>query len=91
MTASEAANCLLQRALTTDERATLSAADLEQIQQFCMQTLGGLPLALNQAGAYIEQTRCGLRGYIQRFEQHAMKRVGRINIVSCTKKSLKGV
>ena len=73
ITASEAANCLLQRALTTDERATLSAADLEQIQQFCMQTLGGLPLALNQAGAYIEQTRCGLRGYIQRFEQHAMK------------------
>lgn len=70
---SEAANCLLQRALTTDERATLSAADLEQIQQFCAQTLGGLPLALNQAGAYIEQTRCGLRGYIQRFEQHAMK------------------
>jgi len=64
---------LLQRALTTDERATLSAADLEQIQQFCMQTLGGLPLALNQAGAYIEQTRCSLRGYIQRFEQHAMK------------------
>jgi tetratricopeptide (TPR) repeat protein len=73
MLASEAANCLLQRALTTDERATLSEADLAEIQQFCMQTLGGLPLALNQAGAYIEQTGCGLRGYIQRFEQHAMK------------------
>ncbi len=76
MLALEAANCLLQRALTTEERATLSAADLAEIQQFCMQTLGGLPLALNQAGAYIEQTGCGLRGYMALFQEAAMELLG---------------
>ena len=32
--------------------------------------LGGLPLALDQAGAYIEETGCGLSGYVQRSNQH---------------------
>jgi tetratricopeptide (TPR) repeat protein/DNA-binding XRE family transcriptional regulator len=31
--------------------------------------LGGLPLALDQAGAYIEETRCGLSDYLLRYEQ----------------------
>ncbi|HYU76516.1 MAG TPA: tetratricopeptide repeat protein, partial [Ktedonobacteraceae bacterium] len=30
--------------------------------------LGGLPLALEQAGAYIHETRCGLAGYIQEYQ-----------------------
>jgi tetratricopeptide (TPR) repeat protein len=31
--------------------------------------LGGLPLALDQAGAYIEETGCSLADYLQRYEQ----------------------
>lgn len=35
------------------------------------QMLGGLPLALDQAGAYIEETGCGLQDYIDRYQaQH---------------------
>ncbi|WP_236031558.1 FxSxx-COOH system tetratricopeptide repeat protein [Ktedonospora formicarum] len=32
--------------------------------------LGGLPLALDQAGAYLEETSCSLTDYLQRYEQH---------------------
>jgi tetratricopeptide (TPR) repeat protein/transcriptional regulator with XRE-family HTH domain len=32
--------------------------------------LGGLPLALDQAGAYIEETGCGLSQYLQRYDSH---------------------
>jgi tetratricopeptide (TPR) repeat protein len=31
--------------------------------------LGGLPLALDQAGAYIEETRCGLASYLDLYRQ----------------------
>ncbi|GHO45930.1 FxSxx-COOH system tetratricopeptide repeat protein [Ktedonospora formicarum] len=31
--------------------------------------LGGLPLALDQAGAYLEETSCGLPTYLQRYER----------------------
>jgi tetratricopeptide (TPR) repeat protein/transcriptional regulator with XRE-family HTH domain len=44
--------------------------------------LGGLPLALEQAGAYIEETGCGLPGYRERYrEQHAelLKRRGSLS------------
>lgn len=30
--------------------------------------LGGLPLALDQAGAYIEETQCGIAGYQERYQ-----------------------
>lgn len=32
-------------------------------------TMDGLPLALDQAAAYIEETGCGLRGYLERYQQ----------------------
>src|SRR6266516_828961 len=32
-----------------------------------VKTLGGLPLALDQAGAYIEETGCGLADYLSRY------------------------
>ncbi len=35
--------------------------------------LGGLALAVDQAGAYIEQTGCDLVGYLDRFRNHAVK------------------
>ncbi|HET8846338.1 MAG TPA: helix-turn-helix transcriptional regulator, partial [Ktedonobacteraceae bacterium] len=31
--------------------------------------MGGLPLALDQAGAYIEEMGCGMVGYLRRYEQ----------------------
>ena len=33
-----------------------------------VQMMDGLPLALDQAGAYIEETSCGLSGYLQRYQ-----------------------
>jgi hypothetical protein len=35
--------------------------------------LGGLALAIDQAGAYIEQTECGLEGYLNRYRTNAVK------------------
>jgi tetratricopeptide (TPR) repeat protein/transcriptional regulator with XRE-family HTH domain len=35
-----------------------------------VQLLGGLPLALDQAGAYIEETACGLSEYLERYRMH---------------------
>lgn len=32
--------------------------------------LGGLPLALDQAGAYLEEMRCGLSAYLELFRSH---------------------
>lgn len=34
--------------------------------------LGGLPLALDQAGAYIEETGCSLMAYLQRYKEQRM-------------------
>jgi tetratricopeptide (TPR) repeat protein/DNA-binding XRE family transcriptional regulator len=42
--------------------------------------LGGLPLALDQAGAYIEETGCDLSGYLDRYHRRSadlLKRRGR--------------
>ena len=36
-----------------------------------MHELGGLALAIDQAGAYIEQTECGLDGYLSRYRTNA--------------------
>jgi tetratricopeptide (TPR) repeat protein/transcriptional regulator with XRE-family HTH domain len=40
-------------------------------------TLGGLPLALDQAGAYLEETGCSLVGYMQRYQQQAQQMLAR--------------
>ena len=37
------------------------------------QRMDGLPLALDQAGAYIEATECGLAGYLERYKQQHAK------------------
>jgi len=41
------------------------------------QTLDNLPLALDQAGAYIRETQCGLSGYLERYRTHAPKLLAR--------------
>ncbi|MBV9617137.1 MAG: XRE family transcriptional regulator, partial [Ktedonobacteraceae bacterium] len=75
----EAMLFLLRRAKVLGSEATR-----EQMQQLAMRlpdeyaavsevvtVLGGLPLALDQAGAYIEETLCGLSGYLLRYQQQS--------------------
>ncbi len=56
---------LLRRAGLVGLHASLDAALPSDITlaKVITQELGGLPLALDQAGAYIEETLCGLAGY----------------------------
>ncbi|MFL5698174.1 MAG: FxSxx-COOH system tetratricopeptide repeat protein [Ktedonobacteraceae bacterium] len=56
---------LLRRAKLLVFDASLEDADAADvaIAREISEELGGLPLALDQAGAYIEETRCGLTGY----------------------------
>jgi tetratricopeptide (TPR) repeat protein len=63
----EGALLLLRRAGALD-RAT--EADRASGRAIHLQ-LGGLPLALDQAGAYIEETGCGLSGYLDRYQNYA--------------------
>jgi tetratricopeptide (TPR) repeat protein len=56
---------LLRRASLIAPDAPLESAnatDIALAKEIC-EELGGLPLALDQAGAYIEETHCGLSGY----------------------------
>src|SRR6266702_4146344 len=46
-----------------------------------VEEVGGLPLALDQAGAFIEETQCGLAGYLQLYrtrQAEVLKRRGRL-------------
>jgi tetratricopeptide (TPR) repeat protein len=65
----EGALFLLHRAKLIDPNASLDAApqsDRDKSLEI-VQAMDGLPLALDQAGAYMEETRCGLQGYLQLF------------------------
>ncbi len=74
---------LLHRARILSPKApleTASASDQEQAQAIARE-LGYLPLALDQAGAYIEETQCGLSDYLELYErQHRvlLQRRGRL-------------
>lgn len=70
---------LLHRAMLLSEFAPLEAAADElriQAASIC-QELGGLPLALDQAGAYLEETGCTLIGYQERFQTRKMQMLSR--------------
>ncbi len=58
---------LLRRAGRLGSDAPLEQAEASEraIAQQITQELGGLPLALDQAGAYIEETRCSLADFLQ--------------------------
>jgi tetratricopeptide (TPR) repeat protein len=62
---------LLTRAKIIKPGAPLSAAAgvARDIAMQISTELGGLPLALDQAGAYIEETRCGLASYLDLYRQ----------------------
>lgn len=64
------AQLLLRRAGLVMHDAPLQAAlpaDLAVAKKIT-EELGGLPLALDQAGAYIEETQCGLLRYLQLYQ-----------------------
>jgi TIR domain-containing protein/NB-ARC domain-containing protein len=68
----ESALFLLRRAKYITEDAPLDAAaeaDQGEAKAIAAQ-LDGLPLALDQAGAYIEETGCGLSGFISLYRTH---------------------
>jgi tetratricopeptide (TPR) repeat protein len=62
---------LLRRAKVIKADAPLSAATdaARDTAMDISKELGGLPLALDQAGAYIEETRCGLASYLDLYRQ----------------------
>jgi transcriptional regulator with XRE-family HTH domain/tetratricopeptide (TPR) repeat protein len=43
-----------------------------QAARTIVEMLDGLPLALDQVAAYLEETGCGLEDYLQRYEQHRL-------------------
>src|SRR6266487_319880 len=57
---------LLSLELPLEQARDEDRLDAQQIWQ----ELGGLPLALDQAGAYIEETQCGLPNYLRLFRTH---------------------
>lgn len=63
---------LLRRAGLIPPDATLEQASLEErnLALKISQGLGGLPLALDQAGAYVEETGTDLGSYWQIYQQH---------------------
>ena len=67
----EGALFLLRRAgaLGVDDLLDHAAATDQTHAASIVQVMGGLPLALDQAGAYIEETGCGLAGYLTRYQQ----------------------
>jgi hypothetical protein len=66
----EGALFLLHRTTLLDANAPFedAAAADQQTARKIVQAMDGLPLALDQAGAYIEETSCGLQGYLQLYQ-----------------------
>jgi tetratricopeptide (TPR) repeat protein/transcriptional regulator with XRE-family HTH domain len=70
MSPEEGAFFLLRRAKLLGPDAPLEAASeatVRQANEICI-LLGGLPLALDQAGAYIEETGCSLPDYLELYQ-----------------------
>lgn len=74
MNEEEGAMLVLRRArrLSTPARSVFAPADLQDALATAKATelvrlLEGLPLALDQAGGYIEETGCGVTDYLQRY------------------------
>ncbi len=55
---------IIPRNATLEETPASERAKAEEISKI----MGGLPLALDQAGAYIEETDCGLAGYLELYQ-----------------------
>ncbi len=70
---------LLRRAklLSMQEGLQDVAEDIRNQAEHVRQSLGGLPLALDQAGAYLEETCCTLVGYLQRLHARQLPLLSR--------------
>jgi tetratricopeptide (TPR) repeat protein len=67
----EAISLLLQHVYDLPSHALLQqvSQDDRAVAETIAKEMGGLPLALDQARAYIEQTRCGLAQYLEMYKQ----------------------
>jgi tetratricopeptide (TPR) repeat protein len=75
MKQAEGALFLLHRATILDPDAPLDDAmkSDRDTAKAIVQAMDGLPLALDQAGAYIEETNCGLQGYWQLYQTQGVE------------------
>ncbi|MGB5055166.1 MAG: FxSxx-COOH system tetratricopeptide repeat protein, partial [Nitrospirales bacterium] len=66
---------LLRRAklITKDTPYATIPQELRTQALAIVRELDGLPLALDQAGAYIEETQCGLAGYLDLYRTHGVE------------------
>lgn len=66
----ESAQLLLRRMHHLDEKQTLKqfSPDTDALAQTLAEVMDGLPLALDQAGAYLEQTQCSIKEVLRLFE-----------------------
>ncbi len=76
MTLDEGAAFVLRRARLNSDESQPNPSEWRTAQEL-VQVMGGLPLALDQAGAYIEETGCRLSGYLQRYQPQRTSLLGR--------------
>jgi tetratricopeptide (TPR) repeat protein len=71
----EGAIFLLHRAKLLDPGALLETVPLsvQETAREIVQVMDGLPLALEQAGAYIEETACALLGYLRLYQAQGVR------------------
>lgn len=71
LTPEESSHLLLRRCGLLNEASELADIPLRDAEaaRAIASELGGLPLALNLAGAYITETSCGLPGYLERLQR----------------------
>ncbi len=68
---------LLQLNLTLEAVPELLLSSTKKI----VQELGGLPLALDQAGVYIDESGCSISDYLQHYEHKYLQLLGRRGVV----------
>jgi transcriptional regulator with XRE-family HTH domain len=69
----ESTHFLLQRA----QRLSQASRQEIQIASTIVEALGHFPLAIDQAGAYIEETGCSLQDYLQLYQEHRLALLAR--------------
>ncbi len=73
--------CAARRCLLADAPLEQATPADRQAAEAIMRELDGLPLALDQAGAYIEETQCSLASYLEQYRKrqtHFLQRRGGI-------------
>lgn len=75
MTPEEGTLFLLRRAKIISATVPLTAVSSSDLQaaQTLAKLMDALPLALDQAGAYIEETGCDIAGYLKRYQEYQLQ------------------